>query len=672
MKKINVILQFLLIIIFLPEFLKASESNVNGFESDSLENLLNIKVYSSSKYEQQINEAPSSITIISSEDIENYKYETIAEALNSIRGTYLRNDLNYHYLGVRGLQRLYTYGTNILFLLNGHIMNDNYYGSGFIGYDFGLDMKMIDRIEISRGPATAIYGAGAIMGVVNIITKKSPLIDGTLFNFKTGSYSHYGAGTVYGNEISEDFNLTASFNYGKYKGADFYFKEFDSVNTLNGKSSGLDFGEYYNGFLTLGSENISLELFTTFRGKGIPTSQWETVFGNNLSKTEDIRSFAEFKYKNEIFPYVFMQARFFYDSYIYTGDYPYYSDEEISSEIILQRDKNNCKWFGTEINLLWKTADDNNLSLNIEARHSTDASYELWNPDTVYFNHNLPYTVFSAYVQDQFDLTDFISIASGIRYDYYTTNLSAFTPRAGVMFYPTDRFNVKFFYSQAYRAPNIYEIDYGDEYVRGNAKLLPEKINMYELTGNYLHSRIFQFAFSAYYFKLSDLIDEKEVPEFEYNVMDNIGNVEGYGFEFEVTNRFSSSFRSYINYSFQKVTDLYSNQELTNYPQHIFKAGITKTLLDELQLSCEIYSELSRLNRDYSKTSPYSLVNISADYEYEFDKISNTGIFRSIGVNLKINNLLDTEYFHPAPATFRQISLVQYGRNFITNFYVRL
>lgn len=73
-----------------------------------LEQLLEIeveKVYSASRFEQDVTEAPASVSIITSDDIKKSGYRTLAEILNGVRGFYTSNDRNYSYLGVRGFSR---------------------------------------------------------------------------------------------------------------------------------------------------------------------------------------------------------------------------------------------------------------------------------------------------------------------------------------------------------------------------------------------------------------------------------------------------------------------------------------------------------------------------------------------------------------------------------------
>jgi len=164
----------------------------------SLEELLNIEICTAAKCEQRIMEAPSSVTIITSEDIERYGYQTLEDVLKSIGGFYVSNDRNYGYVGVRGFSRPTDYNNRILLLLNGHTLNDRVYGSAFIDATVGIDLSHIERIEIVRGPGSALYGTSAMFAVMNIITKPGADVDGLKLSIETGSYGRIQGGLAFG------------------------------------------------------------------------------------------------------------------------------------------------------------------------------------------------------------------------------------------------------------------------------------------------------------------------------------------------------------------------------------------------------------------------------------------------------------------------------------------
>lgn len=134
----------------------------------SLDSLLNVKISTASKVEQTISEAPAAVTIVTSEDIKRYGYRTLNEVLATIQGFYISYDRNYSYVGVRGLGRPTDYNDRILLMIDGHKMNDSFYGSASVGTDLPIDFRSVHRIDIVRGPGSALYGTEAMLAVINI------------------------------------------------------------------------------------------------------------------------------------------------------------------------------------------------------------------------------------------------------------------------------------------------------------------------------------------------------------------------------------------------------------------------------------------------------------------------------------------------------------------------
>jgi outer membrane cobalamin receptor len=137
-----------------------------------LEDLARVQVYSASRHSEDIRKAPSSVSIITAEDIRRYGWRTLGEALRSLRGFYISDNRRYTYLGVRGFMRPGDDNPRILLLVNGHRLNDKIYDTAAIGTEFPLDLELVDHIEVVRGPGSSLYGTNAIFGVIDIITRE--------------------------------------------------------------------------------------------------------------------------------------------------------------------------------------------------------------------------------------------------------------------------------------------------------------------------------------------------------------------------------------------------------------------------------------------------------------------------------------------------------------------
>jgi outer membrane receptor for ferrienterochelin and colicins len=170
-------------------------------------------VVSASGYEQKIPDAPASISVITQEDLSKRPYTTLLDAVRDLEGVDIgetRDKTGQGTISLRGMGSDYT-----LILVDGKRQNNNgdIYPNSFGGNQFGHipPMDAIERIEVIRGPASTLYGADAMGGVINIITKKvtdkwqgSVTVGGTFQQDDT-----------WGNDRTADFNIMGPIIPGK-------------------------------------------------------------------------------------------------------------------------------------------------------------------------------------------------------------------------------------------------------------------------------------------------------------------------------------------------------------------------------------------------------------------------------------------------------------------------
>ncbi len=236
-------------------------------EEDSLvteiDELLNIEVTeekyisSASKYDQTLEEAPSSISVITSQDMLAYGYHTLTELLNAQRGFYYSSDRSTDNIGVRGFGRSSDRNNRILILLDGHRLNSYQIDNAPMGQSLSFHLSNFERVEIVRGPGSTLYGNNAIHGVINLITKKDRDSYIPSINLQYGSYNSKYIGLRASKNITDKLSFSILGNYFNSDGDNIYFSEFDTPETNNGISK-FDEATYGGLFTTLDYGDIHL------------------------------------------------------------------------------------------------------------------------------------------------------------------------------------------------------------------------------------------------------------------------------------------------------------------------------------------------------------------------------------------------------------------------------
>jgi iron complex outermembrane receptor protein len=175
-------------------------------ESISLEALLDTVVTATLR-EQAAIDAPASITVVDAQLIRARGYRTLKQIMNDVPGFNDVSDRNEEIVAVRGV---FTSTTNkILILVNGHRMNDLMLGR--YNTDQYLGLSAVERVEFIRGPGSALYGTGALVGVVNVITRKGGELDGVEVSGRLGPYARQ-ASVDWGRMLA-GYDLHFNFSY---------------------------------------------------------------------------------------------------------------------------------------------------------------------------------------------------------------------------------------------------------------------------------------------------------------------------------------------------------------------------------------------------------------------------------------------------------------------------
>lgn len=191
----------------------------------SLEQLINIKVTTVSKKETSLESSPAAVTVITQDDIRRLGIETIPDALRLVPGMEVAQ-INSHEWAVSSRGFNDQFANKLLVLVNGRAVYTPAFGGVYWDVQ-DLPMADIDRIEVIRGPGAALWGANAVNGVVNIITKSAKDTQGGLVSVTGGTWDQPSITAQYGGQ------LTTNLYYRTYVT---YFNR-DSFEEPNGTSA---------------------------------------------------------------------------------------------------------------------------------------------------------------------------------------------------------------------------------------------------------------------------------------------------------------------------------------------------------------------------------------------------------------------------------------------------
>jgi iron complex outermembrane receptor protein len=160
----------------------------------SLEDLLNQRVDAATKSESVASQVPAVVTVLTADDIQARGYTSLADILRSVPGFYDVYDFVTHNIGVRGINGgQNASGSVIKLMIDGHAVDYRPTTGNFFGEEL-IPIQAIERVEIIRGPASALYGANAFLGAINVVTKSGAASGTRAIGQGTTMRGHAGGG----------------------------------------------------------------------------------------------------------------------------------------------------------------------------------------------------------------------------------------------------------------------------------------------------------------------------------------------------------------------------------------------------------------------------------------------------------------------------------------------
>ncbi|MBO1318845.1 TonB-dependent receptor [Acanthopleuribacter pedis] len=470
------------------------------------------------------------MSVITAQEISQMGAKNLEEVLRTVPGfdVVLNPTGSNLMFGVRGVLSLNFSSNSIKYLLNGHTLN-SLTGSPLHYFDY-LPIEFIKKIEIIRGPGSALYGANAFMGVINIITKTSD--DERFVSLRGGSFSSARPGFLYtSNHSLIEWSLAGSF----------YETDGESEEVREDFASNVfQFGSAAPGNTTLDADSSTFNFEAKYGDFNL------NVFATDLNRNYAIGIAAALTDENELkvnsnfavlgYEKTFLNDKLKLESKVYYDKYNFFHSLEIfSEEFNIQRNLETpfpdgegirgipavkFELYGTETTFNWNIREGFDLLSGIlydrsrifDPTHfaNTNVNDAPVTVDGVVYQPGqfLPFghiadltnvqdgnwineadrTNGAAFAQATLDVKtladlnlESLVLTIGIRHDDYDDIGSTTNPRAGLVLAPNESIFMKALYGEAFRAPTFDELHQINNPTNvGNPDLLPEELKTFE------------------------------------------------------------------------------------------------------------------------------------------------------------------------------------------------
>lgn len=583
----------------------ATGHELGELSSLRLEDLLNVEVVSASRYAQRAADAPAAVTVITPAEIKAFGYRTLADILRAQRGFHVTYDRVYSYAGVRGFAPPGDYNTRLLVLVDGYRTNDALYDAGLIGNEFPIDLDLVERVEVVRGPSSSVYGNNALFGVINVITRRGADIKGLEVAGARSSYDTKDGRVTFGRKLDNGLDFVVSASGLKSGGPTLTFPEFAAIN--NGVASGTDHERYSKIFAKVAYGPFSLTASHSERNKGTLPGYYGVTFNDPANVWQDRFSFLDLAYYRQ-WATVEVQARTSYGEYWFNGD-NYFP----AAPSVLFKDTGTAKWWGADLKGVYTGIARHKIVAGVEYQnnfHLQQLNRDV-NPLTVYVDDRQRTTRYGIFLQDEFAFARNWLLNAGLRYDKTTNQDAEVNPRAALIFRPWQQTTVKLLYGTAFRAPNTYEAHY--EYpgfqIR-NPNLQPEKIRTLEAIVEQRLTARTKLSVSGYRYHMDGLISLVIDPVSGLNQFQNVNSVKADGVEVELDHVSAGGARLRASYTHQVAEDVLG-AALQNSPRHLAKVNFATPLFgNRVMLGVEGQFVDKRLTA-LGETGSYSVGNLT-------------------------------------------------------------
>jgi len=617
-----------------------------------------------------VHKAPSVATLITKEDIADMGATSLDEVLETVPGIHVGVSQSGYFNSVWSIRGLHTtLSPQVLLLVNGVPFSEPANASRPHG--FNMPVAMISRVEVVRGPGSAVHGADAFAATINVITKDAHEVSGLRTGVRAGSFETHAAWLQYGINAG-GWDVVASTETRRSQGDNnriigqdnyAYTRTLPGFGALpaNGSLAPAALDSDYD---TLDSHLGVRKGGTTFRlysslqnnnALGLGAGQIVT-YGNEYTSSSLL---AELLHEEKnLFPDLDVSLRV--SSFSMKGDIylqyfpdgtrnqygnPIYESGDAAIEPVIQykgwidhrwRLAGGLKHFDTDTDQYRNFGADLPAAVRLQFPLTDIRS----GPYTIYMERQNR-AMWYASLQDEWHLARKWDLTAGVRYDHYSDFGSTTNPRAALVWETLPVLTSKVLYGTAFRAPAFSEQHMVSNPVAlGNPTIKPEEIETIELVLDYQPTPRFHPVLSLFSYKTDGMIDY--VGSTTSKTAQNSKNLRGEGFEVDLEWEPRDDFRLRTNFALQRTKDINTGEIVPEAPGKQFYLNPHWRFAENWSLDGQLHWVGDR-RRSASDTRPqiddYELVNLT---------LRRKNLLKHWEMALAVRNLFDEDVREPA------------------------
>lgn len=568
----------------------------------------------------QIYKAPAVASVFTSEQIKNMGATDIDDVLETVPGLHIsRNANNYNPIySFRGVHTIYN--PQVLMLVNGIPLTNNFVGNRHQNWA-GMPVEAISRIEVIRGPGSAVYGADAFSGVINIITKNADDILKNELSIRAGSNSTSDAWFTFAGR-QEDLKYSAILEYHKTDGPDNRIEAdgqtfLDSIFGTNVSQA--------PGRLSLPTENVDFRGEVNYKGLIIRTGyQFRDDFGAGAGLGEALdpearqrseRFNIDVSYEKELNDELMLdiQSAYFNTSAEIKNNYSIYpqgadlghglpyTDGFIGNPEVWEKHRRlnmTLAYSGIDKHAiragagfykgdLYRTKETKNFGLGADGNIIIPGSPLQDVSDTPYiFLKETDRINRYLFIQDVWNVANDWELTAGVRYDDYSDFGSTTNPRVALVWSTSLNLSTKLLYGRAFRAPSF--VDRGNinnPTALGNPDIQPETMETTELVFDYHPGGGFGAIVNFYRYEWDDIIQFIPNEGATASTAQNYGKQVAYGTEFELNWQLHEQVKLAANYAWSKAENETLDTDVAFVPEQQWYFQLDWKISDNLRVN---------------------------------------------------------------------------------------